>query len=102
MSSSLDSLVNNLARGGHKFWGFEKFSNNQRELLIKKGIYPYEYIDSWNKFNDLELPNKNMFHSKLNMCGVSDKDYDHARKVWREFEIKNMGEHHDLYYIRIF
>ena len=52
MSSSLDSLVNNLAKGNHKFWGFEKFSDEQRELLIKKGIYPYEYMDSWNKFND--------------------------------------------------
>ena len=39
MSSSLDSLVSNLAKGNHKFWGFEKFSNNQRDLLIKKGIY---------------------------------------------------------------
>ena len=97
MSSSLDSLVNNLAKGNHKFWGFEKFSNNQRKLLIKKGIYPYEYMDSWNKFNDLELPNKDMFYGKLNMSDVSDKDYGHAQKVWKEFKIKNMGEYHDLY-----
>ena len=97
MSSSLDSLVNNLAKGNHKFWGLEKFSNNQRELLIKKGIYPYEYMDSWNKFNDLELPNKDMFYSKLNMSDVSDKDYGHAQKVWKEFKIKNMGEYQDLY-----
>ena len=97
MSSSLNSLVNNLAEGNHKFWGFEKFSNNQRELLIKKGIYPYEYMNSWNKFNDLELPNKDMFYSKLNMSDVSDKDYGHAQKVWKEFKIKNMGEYHDLY-----
>ena len=44
MSSSLDLLVNNLARGEHKFWGFENYNCNQRELLIRKGIYPYEYI----------------------------------------------------------
>ena len=74
MSSSLDSLVNNLAKGNHKFCGFEKFSNNQRELLIKKGIYPYEYMDSWKKFNDRKLPNKDKFHSKLNMSDLSDKD----------------------------
>ena len=97
MSSSLDSLVNNLAKGNHKFWGFEKFSNNQSELLIKKGIYPYEYMDSWNKFNDIEFPNKDMFYSKLNMSDVSDKDYGHAQKVWKEFKIKNMGEYPDLY-----
>ena len=97
MSSSLDSLVNNLAKGNHKFWGFEKFSDNQRKLLIKKGIYPYEHMDNWNKFNDHELPNKDMFYSKLNMSDVSDKDYDHAQNVWKEFKIKDMGEYHDLY-----
>ena len=97
ISSSLDSLVNNLARGGHKFWGFEKFNNSQHELLIKKGIYPYEYMDNWDKFNHSELPSKDKFYSKLNMSGVSDKDYDHAKSVWNEFRIKNMGEYHDLY-----
>ena len=47
MSRSLDPLVNNLARGGHKFWGFDNYNCNQRELLIRKGIYPYKYMDSW-------------------------------------------------------
>ena len=42
MSSSLDSLVNNLAKGDHKFWGFEEYNDKQRELLIRNGIYPYE------------------------------------------------------------
>ena len=50
ISSSLDSLVNNLAKGGHEFWGFEKRSPQQKELLIRKGVYPYEYMDSWDKF----------------------------------------------------
>ena len=50
MSSRLDSLSGNLARGEHKFWGFERYTEEQRELLIKKGIYPYEYMDSWDKF----------------------------------------------------
>ena len=54
MSSSLDSLVNNLAKGDHKFWGFEKYSDKQRELLIKTGIYPYEYMSSWDRFNDCQ------------------------------------------------
>ena len=54
-------------------------------------------MDSWNKFNDLELPSKDMFYSKLNMSDVNDKDYGHAQKVWKEFKIKNMGEYHDLY-----
>ena len=46
MSRSLDSLVNNLAKCGHEFWGFENYSCEQRELLIRKGVYPYEYMDS--------------------------------------------------------
>ena len=95
MSSSLDSLVNNLAKGDHRFWGFEKFTDKQRELLIKKGIYPYEYMDSWNRFSENKLPDKNKFYSNLSMDGV--KDYGHACKVWNEFGIKNMGEYHDLY-----
>ena len=97
MSSSLDSLVNNLAKGDHKFWGFEEYSDKQRELLIRKGIYPYEYMSSWDKFNESILPSKDKFYSNLNMSGVSDKEYEHACKVWNEFGIKNMGDYHDLY-----
>ena len=54
-------------------------------------------MDNWNRFNESKLPDKAKFYSKLNMNEVSDKDYEHARKVWKEFEIKNMGEYHDLY-----
>ena len=97
MSSSLDSLVNNLARGGHEFWGFENYNRSQRELLIQKGIFPYEYMDSWDRFEETRLPSIGAFYSNLNMSGVNDEDYNHARKVWREFGIKNMGKYHDLY-----
>ena len=97
MSSSLDSLVNNLARGGDEFFGFENYSNHQCELLIQKGIYPYKYIDSWDRFEETTLPPVSSFCSKLNMSGVSDQDYKHACKVWRDFGIRNLGEYHDLY-----
>ena len=56
MSSSLDSLVSNLARGGHKSLGFEDYNDRQRELLIRKGIYPYEDMDSWDRFEETKLP----------------------------------------------
>ena len=46
MSSSLDSLVNYLAKGGHNFTGFENYNSEQRELLIRKGVYPYEYMNN--------------------------------------------------------
>ena len=81
MSSSLDSLVNNLARGGSKFFGFEEYSNNQYKLLIKKGIYPYEYMTDWDKVKETKLPPREAFYSKLNMSGVGNEDYEHMNRV---------------------
>ena len=95
--SSLDSLVNNLAKGGHEVWGFEKRSPKQKELLIRKGVYPNEYMDSWDKFEEKRLPSIDEFYSKLNISGISEKDYQHACKVWNEFGLKNIGDYHDLY-----
>ena len=82
MSSSLDSLVNNLDGGGHEFWGFQSYNDHQCELLFRKGIYPYEYMDSWDKFKETSLPSVAHFYSNLNMSGVSDGDYEHACSVW--------------------
>ena len=82
MSSSLDSLVNNLAKGGHQFFGFENYSGHQCKLLILKGIYPYEYMDSWDRFKETSLPSIKHFYSNLNRSGVGDTDYDHACSVW--------------------
>ena len=61
MSSSLDSLINNLAHGGSKFFGFEEYSENQYKLLIKKGIYPYEYMTDWDNFTRDEAPSEGSF-----------------------------------------
>ena len=98
MSSSLDSLVNNLASSNYRFFGFEEYNEEQRALLIRKGIYPYKYMDSWERFVETNLPPSNSFYSKLSMSGVSDGDYEHAHRVWRDFGIKNMGDgYHDLY-----
>ena len=54
-------------------------------------------MDSWNRFEKTTLPLESSFYSKLNMYGVSDQNYEHTCKVWRDFEIKNLGEYHDLY-----
>ena len=97
MSSSLDSLINNLARGSGECFGFNEYSEHQRQLLIRKGIYPYEYMDSWDRFEETSLPPASSFYSKLNMSGVRDEDYKHACSVWNEFGIRNLGEYHDLY-----
>ena len=65
-------------------------------MLLRKGVYPYEYINSWERFNEI-LPPKKSFHSELNLKDFGDKYYLHAQKVWEEFEIRNLGEYHDLY-----
>ena len=70
---------------------------NKFALLLRKGVYPYEYMDSWERFNETSLPPKKSFYSELNLEDISDKDYLHAQKVWDVFEIRNLGEYHDLY-----
>ena len=65
-------------------------------LLKRKGVYPYEYMDDWDRFNEEKLPNKSDFHSSLNMEDISEIDYRHALKVFNKFNIKNLGEYHDL------
>ena len=70
---------------------------NKFILLLRKGVYPYEYMDSWERFNETSLPDKKAFYSELNLEDITDKDYEHAQKVWEVFEIKNLGEYHDLY-----
>ena len=57
-------------------------------MLLRKGFYPYEYIDSWEEFDKNLLPDKKAFYSKLNLEDITDKDYEHAQKVWEVFEIK--------------
>ena len=66
-------------------------------MLLRKGVYPYEYMDSWEKFDENTLSPKEAFYSNLNLEDISDEDYAHAQKVWDVFEINNLGEYHDLY-----
>ena len=66
-------------------------------LLLRKGVYPYEYMDNWERFDETLLPNKEAFYSNLNMKDITDTDYRHANKVFKEFELENLGEYHDLY-----
>ena len=54
-------------------------------------------MDSWEKFDETTLPPKEAFYSNLNLEDISDEDYAHAQKVWDVFEIKNLGEYHNLY-----
>ena len=64
--------------------------------MVRKGIYPYDYIDSFDKFNE-KLPSKEEFYSLLNDEHISNEDYEHAQNVWNTFSLKNMGDYHNLY-----
>ena len=59
-------------------------------LLLRKGVYPYEYMDDWSRFDEEELPDKSDFYSSLNMEEISSIDYRHAKKVFDKFQIKNL------------
>ena len=66
-------------------------------MLLRKGGYPYEYKDNWEKFNEAIFPETEEFYSNLNMEDITDVDYIHAKRVYKDFEIKNLGDYHDLY-----
>ena len=71
--------------------------SNKFMLLLKKAVYHYEYMDSWERFDKTSLPNKEYFYSKLILKHISEADHTHVQKVWDTFNIKNLGEYHDLY-----
>ena len=64
---------------------------------MRKGVYPYDYMNCFEKFNDTELPTKELFYNKLNDTHISDDDYQHAQNIWKQFNMKTMKEYHDLY-----
>ena len=70
---------------------------NKFLILLRKGVYPYEYMDGWNKFNEKVFPSKESFYSSLTMEDISETDYAHAKNVFKKFNINNLGEYHDLY-----
>ena len=65
--------------------------------LLKKRIYPYEYIDSWERFYETSLHDKEAFYSSLNLEGILSVNYRHAKRVYKEFKLENVGDYHDLY-----
>ena len=109
LSSSLEKLVkltkyeDNKLRDNwqeHFKYSFKgKYIKNEKYLflLTEKGVYPYDYCNDFNKFNDTELPEKKHFYSRLSEEDISDADYERAKLIWKHFNIKNLGEYHDLY-----
>ena len=98
MSSSLDKLASNL-RKDDLIYTSKAFKGKRLDLLSKKGVYPYDFMDSFEKFNNRELPTKDQFYSILNDEHIMDDEYIHTKEVWDTFYIKTMGEYHDLYLV---
>ena len=83
-----------------RFFNTYKYSNrnnNNYILLLWKGVYPYEYVDDLKKFSEILLTEKVDFYSDLSMADITDADYTHAKRVFKDFEIKKLGEYHHLY-----
>ena len=109
LTASLDKLVRlNKYEGNEKIKDWEtRFrytstnpyikSKTDLNLLTEKGVYPYDYMNSWNKFDETKLPKKEDFYRKSYEENITDKDYARANIVWKHFNIKNLGEYHDLY-----
>jgi hypothetical protein len=96
MASSLDSLVSNLNKD--QCVNLKKYySGRQFDLLRRKGVYPYDYIDSIEKLSETSLPPKGKFYSRLNDEDISDDDYEHAHAVWKEFGCETFKDYHMLY-----
>ena len=95
MASSLEKLVD--ATDKSDFRLTQKEFGDQTELILRKGVYPYEYFDSMERFNETQLPPIDKFYSKLSDESISQKDYEHAQTVWQEFNCKTIGDYHDLY-----
>ena len=107
MSSSLSKLNCNtyykkkfnkdLIKNFRNTYSFCDNDINKFVLLLRKGVYPYEYVDNWEKFDETSLLNKEDFYSNLNMEDNNDIDYRHVNNVFKRFELENLGRYHDLY-----
>ena len=96
MASSLDTLAKNLSEDQYKNLG-RIYYGKQFDLLRRKGVFPYEYINSVDRLDEAELPPKSAFYSKLNDSDISDEDYEHAQTVWKEFGCKTLRDYLNLY-----
>ena len=96
MNSSLDSLVKNLSDSNFKYLS-EEFSGKFLRSMKQKGVYPYEYMDSFKTFSEKKLPDRYKIFSSLKDECISVKDYLKAIDIWNVFKMNTMGDGHDLY-----
>ena len=89
------SILNNLRQYFNKEWSH--LDEEAFEMLSRKGVYPYSYMDSFTHFEETSHPPREAFFNDLTNTDISDEDYDFIYKLWRTFELKNLGELHNLY-----
>ena len=95
--TSLDRLVAASQPKAFQITARYELNREKRDLLLRKGVYSYEYMDAWKRFAEPRLPPKEAFYSKLTDEGISEKDYTHAQKVWETFGCRDLGDYHNLY-----
>lgn len=110
LNSSLAKLVDIVRKEGNsqfketrndfgnicKRFGVEP-TESRFELLLRKGEFPYEYVDSLDRLAETDLPPATAFHSDLTDSDITVEDYAHAKNVWNSFGIKDLGQYMDLY-----
>ena len=94
LQGSLDSVVSATPKEALKI---TSTISKGSDLLFTNGIYPYEYMNSWGRFSETSLPDKEKFYSKLNDKHITDEEYEHAQRVWEAFGCKTLGDYHDLH-----
>ena len=98
LSSSLDRLVANTPKANLRITK-SYLERAKFDLVARKGVYPYEYMDSFDRFDETTLPPKEKFYSSLSDESISDQDYQHAQEVWATFNCTNMEDYHNVYLI---
>ncbi|XP_070529802.1 uncharacterized protein [Cardiocondyla obscurior] len=99
LNTSLEKLASFLSKDKLRVsrYEFSNLTNENFDLLTRKGVFPYEYVDSIEKLEDVCLPPRESFYSSLTDDTVSENDYAHAIDIWQRFSIQTLGEYSDLY-----
>ena len=95
LTASLDKLVTTMNKDDFKI--LKSQFPDKYELLIRKGVYPYDYVDCEEKLKETQLPSKCKFYSQLTGENISDDDYTYAQTIWKTFKCETMKDYHDLY-----
>lgn len=97
LGTSLEKLVSTMKTQDLKQLKSYFPKEEQFNLLTRKGVYPYDFMSRWDRYENTNLPSKANFHNFLTDEPITDEDYEHARSVWLVFNVQNMGMYTDLY-----